>query len=383
MKISIFGTSSLGLLARLVVVHVFGTLFAYLVYKRFTQLGDIYDPAAYEAYAANREELSSTLFTYFVYSKLGSIFPGFLAPMVVGILIAIITWFAFRDVYNHLSRKLFWTCNLFPHFLVWSGSSSKEQLVILSGIIVINFAAKRSFAAKNLSISFIFVLIAMLVLLLIRPNYFVIYFVIFTTALFSPWLSKIVSRRFSVGVWVMMFTLLTTGVTTYLALTSTFFSEDLVYFMLKVQGYFLNLKGGSNRYGIQWNDVYDFLYNSFWAIPQGFIGPTLMESLLKPIQFPAFLEGLLFITVLGYLFFKLLQLAFKNRALRVYILPYIFACFIIVFISYPYLMFNPGSGLRYKQSMHPILVFYPLLVLGYYRANHLIKSKLKKTSDEY
>ena len=28
-------------------------------------------------------------------------------------------------------------------------------------------------------------------------------------------------------------------------------------------------------------------------------------------------------------------------------------------------------------------LFYPLLVLGYYRANHLIKSKLKKTSDEY
>ena len=180
-----------------------------------------------------------------------------------------------------------------------------------------------------------------------------------------------------------MFTLLTIGVTVYLAVTSTFFSEDVVNFMLKYQGYFLNLEGGSNRYWIQWNDIYDFLYNSFWAIPQGFIGPTLMESLSKPIQFPVFLEGVLFITVLGYLFFTLLQLAFKNRVLRVYILPYIFVCFIIIFMSYPILMFNPGSALRYKQSMHPILIFYPLLVLGYYRANHLIKSKLKKTSDEY
>ena len=385
MKISIFGTSSLGLLARLVVVHGYGTLFAYLVYKRFTQLGDVYDPASYAAYAAGKggESLSSTLFTFFVYSKLGSVFPGFLAPMVLGILIALVTWLAFRDVYNHISRKLFWTCNLFPHFLVWSGSSSKEQLVILSGLVVLNFAAKRSFAAKNLDISFIFVLIAMLVVLLIRPNYFVIYFVIFTTALFSPWLHKIVSRRLSVGIWVLMFTLLTIGVTVYLAVTSTFFSEDVVNFMLKYQGYFLNLEGGSNRYWIQWNDIYDLLYNSFWAIPQGFIGPTLMESLSKPIQFPVFLEGLLFITVLGYLFFKLLQLAFKNRVLRVYILPYIFVCFIIIFMSYPILMFNPGSALRYKQSMHPILIFYPLLVLGYYRANHLIKSKLKKTSDEY
>ena len=68
MRISIFGTSSLGLLARLVVVHVFGTLFAYLVYQRFTQLGDGYDPADYAAYAAGKggESLTSTLFTFFL-----------------------------------------------------------------------------------------------------------------------------------------------------------------------------------------------------------------------------------------------------------------------------------------------------------------------------
>ena len=179
MKISIFGNSSLGLLVRLVAVHVFGTLFAYLVYKRFTQLGDIYNPELYETYASGREDFTSTLFTWFVYAKLGSVFPGFLAPMVIGILIAVVTWFAFRDVYNYLSRKLFWTCNLFPHFLVWSGASSKEQLVILSGLIVLNFAVKRSFAT-NLSISLIFVFLAMCVLLI--RNYFVIYFVIFTTA---------------------------------------------------------------------------------------------------------------------------------------------------------------------------------------------------------
>jgi hypothetical protein len=359
MKISIFGTTSIGLLTRLVAAHIFGTLFAYNVYIRFTQLGDRYLPAFYEEFLLETgERFSSTLLTFFVYAKLGAVFPGFLAPMVIGILIAIVTWLAFRDVYNHISRKLFWTCNLFPHFLVWSGSSSKEQLVILSGLVVLNFAAKRSFAAKNLDISFILVLIAMLVVLLIRPNYFVIYCVIFTTALFSPWLYKILSRRLSVGVWVLMFTLLTIGVTAYLAVTSTFFSTDVVAFMMKVERSFLILEGGSNRYDIQWKNIYDFLYNSVWAIPQGFIGPTLLEGISKPVQFPVFLEGLLFIAILGYLFFKLLKLAIKNRALRVYILPYIFASFVIVFMSYPFLMFNAGSALRYKQSMHPILIFY-------------------------
>ena len=34
MRVSIFGSSSIGLLGRLVFVHVFGTLFAYTVYIR-------------------------------------------------------------------------------------------------------------------------------------------------------------------------------------------------------------------------------------------------------------------------------------------------------------------------------------------------------------
>ena len=115
-KLSIFGSSSIGLLNRLVAIHVFGTLLAYLVYVRFAQLGDGYGPEYYEIYANKTEGLTSTLLTFFVYAKLGSVLPGFLAPMAIGILIAIVTWFTFRDVYNYLSRKLFWTCNLFPIF---------------------------------------------------------------------------------------------------------------------------------------------------------------------------------------------------------------------------------------------------------------------------
>ena len=385
MKISIFGSSSTGLLVRLIAAHIFGTLFAYTVYTRFTQLGDRYesnDLATYLEKIGGGEGLTSTIFTLAVYTNLGSVLPNFLSPMLLSIFIAIFTWFAFRDVYTHLSHKLFWTCNLFPHFLIWSGTASKEQLVILSGMVIINFAAKRSFAAKNLSISLIFVVLAMLVILLIRPNYFVIYFVIFSTALISPWLHRIVSRRLSVGVWIFIFSLLTSGVIAYLALASRFFNEDVIDFMDRVQTSFhAYSSAGSNRYDIQWENFYDFLYNSLWGIPQGFIGPTLIEGISKPVQFPAFLEGVLYLSILVYLFYKLLQLSIKSRILRLHILPYIYVCFAIIFVSYPFLIFNPGSALRYKQSMHPILIFYPLLILAYYRANNLIKTKIKKTSD--
>ena len=84
------------------------------------------------------------------------------------------------------------------------------------------------------------------------------------------------------------------------------------------------------------------------------------------------------LSILSYLFFKLLQISIKSRILRLHILPYIYVCFAIIFVSYPYLIFNPGSAIRYKQSMHPILIFYPLLVLAYHRANNLMKNKIQK-----
>ena len=381
MKISIPNKYSRGLLIGLMVVHVLGTLFAYLVYIKLSSLGDGYNPASFEniktIYGYHKGQ--STLLVWGIYFFLGSILPGFLAPMSLGLVVAILIWHAFRDVYMYINWGLFWVCNLFPHFLVWSGASSKEQVIILLGIIVINFAVRRSFTEKNLDISLIFVLTALSLIFIIRPNYFVMYFAIFTTALFSPWLQKSVSGRLSVGVWVLFYSLLTIGVVAYLALTSTVTSEDVVKFMLRIEySFHAYNNAGSNRYNIQWNEVSDFLYNSLWAIPQGFIGPTLLEGISKPIQFLAFLEGIFFITILGYLFFELFKLSIKSRILRLYILPYFFVCFIIVFVSYPYLMFNVGSALRYKQSIHPILIFYPLLVLAYYRANHLMKNKIQK-----
>ena len=205
-----------------------------------------------------------------------------------------------------------------------------------------------------------------------------IYLVVFLTALFSPWLNRLVSKRLSVGVWGLIFSVLTICVTTYLWLISVISIDIIETYMARTQSQFLLYDGGSNRYDIQWNNIYDFFYNSLWAIPQGFIGPTFLECLSRPILFPVFLEGLLYLTTLVYLLYKLLQISLKSRNFRVYILPYIYVCFVIIFISYPWLMFNSGSALRYKQSMHPILIFYPLLIIAYYKAEIIMKSKIIK-----
>jgi len=357
--------------------HILGTIIAYMVYIKLSSLGDGYAPEDFQGFNGNAKDFASTMIVHGIYHYIGAFLPGFLAPMALGMIVAIVTWNAFRDVYMQINHKLFWACNLLPHFLIWSGASSKEQIVMIFGTIVIGFSAKRSFAASRLTItSLVFVFLSLGFIFLIRPNYFVIYFTIFITSLFAPTLYKTKINRLSIGIWVFTFILMTVGAVVFASTNTTFFSKDVIVFMKMVEVSFLAYDAGSNRYNIQWNDVSDFFYNSLWGIPQGFIGPTLVEATSKPVQLPVFFEGVVYLIILCYLFVRIYKLAGASNMLRVHILPYYFVALVIVFVSYPYLIFNAGSALRYKQAMHPVLIFYPLLILAYARSNNLITRKL-------
>lgn len=357
--------------------HILGTFVAYTIYINVSSLGDGYNVSQFSEFNGSFREYGSTIVVSRIYRDFGTFFPGFLAPMALGIVVAIATWHAFKNVYAQINRKLFWACNLFPHFLIWSGASSKEQITMIFGIIVVGFAAKRSFAASRLNItSLAFVFLSLGFIFVIRPNYFVIYFIIFLTSLFAPILHKTKIYRFSIGIWVLTFILTTVSAIFFVSIYTTVFSKDMIDWMVGVEYMFLSYDGGSNRHNIQWNDVSDFFYNSLWGIPQGFIGPTLIEAISKPVQFPVFLEGIVYLFVLCYLFVRIFKLAGTSNMLRVHIFPYYFVALVIVFVSYPYLIFNAGSALRYKQAMHPILIFYPLLILAYAKANNLTRKKL-------
>ncbi len=372
------------LLILLMAAHMVGTIVAYTFYVKVSSLGDGYAPKDFAAHIemynityGNLRDLSSALVVHGIYTYIGAFLPGLFAPMALGLVVAIATWHAFRDVYMHVNRQLFWACNLFPHFLIWSGSSSKEQIMLIFGTFLIGFAAKRSFAANRLNItSMFFVFLSLGAIFWVRPNYFLIYFTIIVTSLFAPTLLKTRIYKFSTGIWAFVFIVITFGAIFFASFFTLFFSKDVIIFMERVEASFLGYKAGSNRTDIQWNSVSDFIYNSMWGIPQGFIGPTLVEAISKPIQFPVFLEGVFYLVLLSYLFMRLFKLAGASKLLRVHILPYYFVAMVIIFVSYPYLIFNAGSALRYKQSMHPVLFFYPLLILAYAKANKLIRNKL-------
>ena len=109
-----------------------------------------------------------------------------------------------------------------------------------------------------------------------------------------------------------------------------FFTNDVIDFMIEVEGHFLNLPGGSNRMDIQWETISDFLYNALWGIPQGFIGPTLIrESINRATTISCFFRVTIFCLYFVIYLLNYLSLHIYNE-LRVYI----FALFFCVISNY-------------------------------------------------
>ena len=151
MKISIYGTSSLGLLTRLVFAHVFGTLFAYLVYIRFTQLGDRYEQAGglaeYLSYASNGRFDLYAIYLYCVsQSRINT--SGFSRANGAWGFHSYCDLACFSRCVSASQPQVILDLQFVSSLFSLVRGVIKEQLVILSGLVVLNFVAKRSFAKE-------------------------------------------------------------------------------------------------------------------------------------------------------------------------------------------------------------------------------------------
>jgi hypothetical protein len=368
---------SKSLLFQLIAVHVFGTIFAYTFYIKIASLGDGYLP---EDFGGFDSEFSSTIFVHGIYAFIGALLPGFLSPMALGIVVALVIWDSFREVYSQANRNLFWLCNLLPHFLIWSGSSSKEQIVIICGVIIVGCSVKNFFSIPVSHLRMILSIVSLAIILLIRPNYFIIYITVFLNSLFISTSSKSFLNKLSFGLLSTLFVALFLMMSVLVIYNWEYVSINLLVFMKAVEISFSSYQGNTTRLNIQWVDSIDFFSNSVWGVPQGFIGPTLREAMLSPIQIPVFLEGILYICIIIFLFFRLLIISKFYNKLRFQLMIFFLSSFIVIYISYPYLIFNIGSSLRYKQSLHPILIFFPLLVILYVKSGKISKRHSKSCS---
>ena len=122
----------LNLKNNLLFLHLTGWLIAQFIYVPLGISGDqdnfLYIFSA-NVYSANG---LATLF----YRIPGLLLPGFLPTLVITTISAYIIYKVTLPFYPFIDKFLFWSVNLLPHFLIWSGIASKEALYIPLAICV-------------------------------------------------------------------------------------------------------------------------------------------------------------------------------------------------------------------------------------------------------
>jgi hypothetical protein len=350
------------LLLKLLAIKVFGTLFAVFVYARFTGLGDAAKYLSAELTFSANALTNRTQLTELFFAVLNRFFPDIIVSFIPSVILGYVIYYVFFQNYKYVPKLIFWTCMLLPHFMVWSSAAGKEVIAITAFMLVIKSCVDIAVFNRTKPTQAI---IALLIGLIIRPHYFIPYFFLL--------ISTYVSRNIKIGKFPKLsqsFWIVSLGgfmglCAVLLTVSYKYWIDFLDYVMYMSKAYFLAYDAGSNRWDVSWSALPDFFGNLWWGMPASIIGPTIAESLKRPIFIVIFLEGLLSFYLIFYLLLRLLKLSKKEPQYRaIIIFGFVPALILALTIHYPFGLFNPGSAVRYKQSLTPLFYFYPLLLIA-------------------
>lgn len=364
-------------LSFLIVVKIAATLFAILVYSRFTQLGDAERYLSASVPFSLTSILDRTTFTDLLFSSLRRLFASDLAVHLgTSLLVAITLWATLRRSYPYADRRLLWLALLLPHFLVWTSVVGKEAIAVISftGLV---WVTVQLVVHGRLHFSIFF--FSTITSLLIRPHYFIAYAILFFGGLVSRLMKK-QSARLGIDTYIFLSVFVFLGISILLTFSTSFWGPYLLEVMQVTEGYFLSYDAASNRLAIDWDSPFDFFMNAWWGIPFSIIGPLPTEVVTRPILLPVLLEGLASALLFVILFLKVLAHGFSFRQHRLFLfLGFIPAVVVEIIVHYPFGLFNPGSALRYKQSIAPLLYLFPIMFLAEFR---LLNSKYRAISSD-
>lgn len=360
-----FFYSSDCLLVLLLLIKLAATCFAVFVYAKFSPFPDAerYLNAPVKSWDFSLL-FNRTLFTYFVYAGLKYILvSNLIVHLFVSTVLAFILWYVLKSEYHYINKPLLVGCLCLPHFLIWSGIVGKEALAIAGLLLIVKVCVDLVVWNKLKPVA---LFVGLFISLIERPHYAVAYIYLFLISLIIT-KSKIklmglftINQSFFILFFVMAYLLVS-----YCYL-HPFSSSELMSFMMNTQSKFLNFtQSATNRWDIVWDQSSDFFLNMYWGLPISIIGPTMSEALARPVLLPAFIEGcfcLFLMIVILYQFLHLIKI--NSRYSSLFIWGYLPALLFGLLINYPFGIFNPGSAIRYKQSLTPLFYIYPLLLLG-------------------
>lgn len=329
---------------------IFYIFFAEFVYSHLTRLGDT------PKYLSSSIEFSPHVFlsSTGLMKTTGGVF-GMLPSPIYHLPLCLLSFYGVFYLYKKLvecglintrkDRVYYYLLFSLPSVGVWTSIHSKESVGIFFSSICSVFICKLIFS-NRLRYSFFdwMLLITSLYLMIIfKPQYVIAFFNI----------SVFLICRKVFGARVLLFILICAVIIQVVLLD--YLQPIIDWYAIQMYAHFDSDIAQSTRENIFLTEG-DFYRNIIPGIFIAFIGPTVNESIASPIKFMAFLESCFIVLILS----PVLMIHFKKMIiLRINVLYLSIAVlfvFWILFMHYPFGIFNPGSAIRYRNNFMPFFV---------------------------
>lgn len=333
----------------LLLMRFFYCIFAILVFSKLTSLGDVdrfLRGGLVGRQSFNAEIfIDSTAFMDFLGGMTSKILPFYLLQNIPYMLLGTIgIYYALKDLDLSKNRYLLLLLISMPSFNIWTSVVSKEAfglffMGIFTGWIIKLFQGDYRFRIRYL--------IAIYFCILFKPQYFVFVGQAIAFLYLVKWLHiKRVGIVF-VGASIII-----------INIYAIYLARDYIdYLAMAMTRHFKFFADKSTRVNDFWIEPYDVFRYAPYGMLIAFWGPTVPEMLSKPTHLIGGIESLIiclfiFFLVLPSAGFSFIRQKFKIQEWFVTI----FLIIGILFVHYPFGVFNPGSALRYRENFYILFI---------------------------
>ncbi len=342
-------------------LYVYRSIFSILdelVIMRLTPISDVrnYQNGTFEqgdanAYWANFEisrlEFSESQMSTGITAAIGGFFNSILNenPILINMAFQTIAFIGLAYLVVSIERSLrpwIFAAMFLPSFSVWTTMASKECIVVFGSCILLGYLARSYRGVGRFGLHHI---LSIVLIYIFKAHYIAA----LGYALAADWGCQRIRQKALAALLIGLGSL---GIIYLLR-------DTVNRYAFLVQGAFqVGNDGGSSRVDAFFIDQYDVFYRAPEGMLRAFMGSTISEVTLGPLNFVSYVESAVILALI--VFFvarRFLYLPIYSAVIG------IFTAFFILFPNYPFGVMNAGSAMRYRSGWLIILLFAVFVML--------------------
>lgn len=317
-----------------------------------------------------------TFFVETIYGISNSIFSKYVTPYFFSSLSFFIVWHSLKTSID-LSKKtnIFFLIIFFtPSLSLWTSVPSKELITVTLFVYICSCYSRIIYDKK---INYIILILSLIIVAYVRPNYFIIYGFFLMTLIFKKIVLDRITNSFNLLInfkfYLFVFLISFLIIFLFYILSSSHFNDYIEYIMYKSYYMFKSFEHMSSsmrNQNLDWEEVESFYSSIILGSFISFSGPSIIDVFNRPVFIVHFIESLIINITIIYLILRMLNL---NKSIQNF--PFLFffgilTCYILgLIIHYPLGLFNIGSSLRYKQNLIPFFIILPYMLIYFKNKN--------------